>query len=185
MVLEESRWQKSIKIHEECLLKLGLKRVCRIQPKRSWNVPLRNTEMFPNSKRYCKKQAEKSMRKTDAEKNVRPAVEEPGTGHPGPICSPMPGGPGAQYIRSGPVGARGVFGKWGFSSKIVCLLLDVCMFSLCLVEFVQSSRAPGSPGVWWPGPPFSDFFSNRFLIGFWMVFGSLLSSTLDDFLCFL
>ena len=55
---------------------------------------------------------------------------------------------------------------------------------MCLVDFKLSYQAPGSPGVGWPGPPFSDLFSNRFLIGFRLVFGSLLNSIVDDFLCF-
>jgi hypothetical protein len=38
------------------------------------------------------------------------------------VLAANPARPWVQYIRSGPVGARGVFGKWGFSSKIVCLL---------------------------------------------------------------
>ena len=56
---------------------------------------------------------------------------------------------------------------------------------MCLVDSKYSYRAEGPPGIPGRTSKKSIFFSNRFFIGFWMVFGSLLVSILDDFLCFL
>ena len=56
---------------------------------------------------------------------------------------------------------------------------------MCLVDFKYSYRSPGSPGIPVSAPLFPTLFSNIVLIGFWMVFGSLLNSSLDGFLCFL
>ena len=56
---------------------------------------------------------------------------------------------------------------------------------MCLVDFEYSYRTNVNPGLTWQNLRFPTFFSNRFLIGFWMVFGSLLSSILDDVRCFL
>ena len=65
----------------------------------------------PKVENILEKKTLKSMRKSDAEKGARALVRRTRSGPPGPICSRMPGGPWAQYIRSGPVGARGVLGK--------------------------------------------------------------------------
>ena len=52
---------------------------------------------------------------------------EPGTGGPGPLSTPSPGGPRAQYIRSGPEGARGVLKGRGWS---LCMLLSALSSAL-------------------------------------------------------
>jgi hypothetical protein len=61
-------------------------------------------------KKVSGSQCEKWVQK----KSSGPEVEGPRPGHPGPICTPVPGGPWAQYIRTWPVGTPSVLGFVAF-----------------------------------------------------------------------
>ncbi len=133
-------------------------------------------------KNVWKKGIRKTMRKMDAGTPVPQRRPVPPAG----LQNNGPGGPlGPIYPLRACGRPRRVRQVRCFSSKIVFLLQDVCMFSMCLVEFVQSYRAEGSPGIPGRTSKKSTFFSNRFLIGFSLVFDSPLGSIFDDFLCFL